>query len=302
MFYPLSRFVEYVFAHFFPARHDGNPSLRYFNPTEYGAKCLPFSFLSGENRLNGGRYYVDGPFKGLVVFFHGAGAGHEAYGELIASIAKQGYLVYAYDNTGCMQSEGKDCNGLAQPLVDQAAFFDFLEKDDMAKGLRRFSVGHSWGGYASLGCLQEQYQVEKIVCISGFDSAVKMASYANEKTRKAEKIIYKFLKDKYGPLGVYDGLSMMKKTEKDVLLIYGENDNTVDPKLFFHVYEEETKDNPHIEFLRVKNRGHQPYWSEEAQNYFISYFRDKNPKKVLDYSRLTQDEEVLQTLFDFLGR
>jgi pimeloyl-ACP methyl ester carboxylesterase len=66
-----------------------------------------FSFVSGRWMLSGSRYFVGNwPYKALVVFYHGIGAGRNAYVQPICDLAKQGYLVYAFDNTGSMQSEG----------------------------------------------------------------------------------------------------------------------------------------------------------------------------------------------------
>jgi pimeloyl-ACP methyl ester carboxylesterase len=88
-------------------RMDGSPAFPYWKAKDLGVEEEVFSFLSGRWKLYGSRYFVGkGPYKALVVFYHGIGAGRNAYVQPICDLAKQGYLVYAFDNTGSMQSEG----------------------------------------------------------------------------------------------------------------------------------------------------------------------------------------------------
>ena len=64
----------------------------------------------------------------LVVFDHGFGGGHLSYMKEIELLARRGYLVFAYDHTGCMRSGGESPNGMAQSLSDL--------NDALLKGLR----------------------------------------------------------------------------------------------------------------------------------------------------------------------
>ena len=56
--------------------------------------------------------------KGLVVLSHGLGGGHSSYLYEIDYFVGQGYDVFAYDNTGCYESEGEDMVGLVQSCID----------------------------------------------------------------------------------------------------------------------------------------------------------------------------------------
>lgn len=306
----LDQILDGVYRKSFPIRHDGNPVLRYPSPSDFGMRKEPFSFLSCGNRLYGYRYSDGSKPKAVLLFFHGATAGHRAYTAEIVAFCKQGYLVYAYDYTGCMSSEGKDCNGMGQPLFDQKAFFEFLEKDEPQKGLTRFAVGHSWGGFCALSCLKEEYNVSKVICLAGFDSIAEMSSWRfGDRKKTIRRILEGYLKRKYGPIALFDGLEAMKKTTKEVLCVSGDKDDVVDYSHFFKRYEKEASSNPHVHFLSVKDRGHQCYWTPDAQRYYLDIALNKHvrelqadPKFVIDFSRLMQDDEkVMQSLFDFLS-
>ena len=57
-------------------------------------------------------------YEGVIVFVHGMGAGHLSYTTEINTIAKSGYKVLSYDNTGCCASDGKSMNGFYQAVLD----------------------------------------------------------------------------------------------------------------------------------------------------------------------------------------
>lgn len=304
----LDPIIDKAFKSSFPLRHDGEPNMPYYDPDDFGVKSIPFSFISGKNKLVGGKYFIDVPAKGVVVFHHGAFAGRRAYGDLISRFAKQGYIVYAYDNTGCCQSEGRDCVGIAQPLLDQKAFFEFLEKDESIRGLPRYTAGHSWGGYTALGGLKEEYHVDKVVCISGFNSVFDMAMSTLPKNKLLAMAVKGYLKRKFGPLGLYDGLEEMKKTNKEVLVLFGDLDKMVDYNHYFLRYQKECAENAHVHFLCAEGRGHQAFWDKKSQVYYEEFqnkmreaYRNSLPLPVFDYSKTDFDKDILQSIFDFLG-
>lgn len=291
-------------------RFDGTPVFPYPNPTYFGCKEEPFSFLSGNNLLVGGRYsYGDGPYRGVLVFFHGAGAGAFAYSKEISSFAKQGYLVYAYDGTGCMRSPGKNIISMTQCLVDQKAFFSFLDKDEKAMGLTRYAVGHSWGGFAALGCLQEEYHIEKVICIAGFASIASMMEEKVPKMEKYDKALKRVLRKKYGFYGDFDALPLMKSTQKPILYVQGDGDKMVDYSKNLRRYEQELKGHKNVRFLTVKGRAHNPYWTKATEAYFRELVGQKRIDDIhreqaieLDDQRLYEEDEwVMKTMFDFLA-
>ena len=116
----------YAFTKMFGRRYDGNPYVHYFTVEDFeGLRAQPFSFYSDGSKLNGYIYRSDlwqGPSKGLIVFSHGFGAGHLAYTTEINYFARNGYKILAFDNTGCVKSEGDSIKGFDQiPYLDHAS-------------------------------------------------------------------------------------------------------------------------------------------------------------------------------------
>lgn len=292
-------------------RGDGSPTLPYWTAEQLGLSKEPFSFVSGKWRLFGFRYYK-GHVKpnALVVFFHGLGGGHASYMKQIALLAGAGYLVYAYDNSGSGISEGDAIHDLSQTLLDQKAFFAFLDKDEKAKGLRRFAMGHSWGGFTALASLQKEYGIEKVISLSGFHSVIDAMEFASPSIKKMRKTILSYQKRRFAPLGGLDVLDLMKKTSSKVLYIQGDKDEAVSFLTNYELFEKELADRPNIFLIRCKDRGHMPYWTKESERYFFKLTRedkvssvDRDPNLKIDMGLLNvSDPEIEKTIIDFLGK
>lgn len=307
----LSLIIASLLKKTFDIRYDGAPVFDFPPVEHFGAESSPFYFRSGDNLLRGDRVFLrnKAPYKAAVVFFHGAGAGATAYSLEIAALAKQGYLVYCYDGTGCMRSPGKVL-GLNQGLLDQKAFFEFLDQDQASIGLSRFAIGHSWGGFLALAALQEGYHIEKTVSMSGFLSLSKMLQYHAKALQKREKPLKKALKHLFGVYGDFDILSLIEKSDKPIYYIQGEHDKMVPLELGYSLLKERFPNKENLKTLLVKRRAHNPYWTVEAERYYedlIGKEKIMSPNRrwdlKVDNSKLNQDDpEVLKTIFDFLGR
>ena len=302
-------FVGHLIRKSLSGRADGAPQICYFRGEDYGVRTSSFSFYSGKNRLYGERYFShDGPYPAVIVFFHGIGAGHRAYSQEISALAKQGYLVYAYDNTGSMMSEGKAIGNISQACVDQSHFFAFLDHDPLAQGLPRYAIGHSWGGYAALTALLPEYHVEKVVSLAGFSSpyaAMAMSSPAVKKVKRSVLLYQKFAFGKYGNL---DGTDLMENTKAKVLYIQDARDLTCKTEYCYDHFKTHVH-NPNVSFLQTKGKGHQPYWTEESVKYYAELKKhhifefSRNVNEVVDYKRLNQDDpKIMQAIFDFFKK
>lgn len=289
-------------------RFDGQPCLSYFDEKDVGISAEPFSFLSGKCLLRGKKYFLDGQkHKAVVIFFHGAGAGHSAYTLEISALVKQGYLVYAYDCTGCMTSEGTGFGNFAQSLLDQEAFFRFLDQEP-SLDLPRYAIGHSWGGFTALGALKKDYHVSKAVCISGFFSVADMLCLQAPKLKKFESLLYRALKKGYGDYGVKSMLDLMEESDAEVLYIQGEADPVVPKPMHYDVLVERFQNNSRVHALLVPGAMHNPYWTLEAQKYFLEiqkkhHILDKSfdNHASIDYAKLNCDDpKVMKAIFDFL--
>ncbi|MCR5348508.1 MAG: lysophospholipase [Bacilli bacterium] len=306
----LDRFLLSMLRKAMGFRGDGNPFLKYFREKEFGISSTPFSFYSGKNLLRGKRFYVEGDFpRAVVIFFHGLGAGYNAYMQEIAAIAKRGYLVYAYDNTGCMTSEGQGIGCLAQSLLDQQAFFTFLDSEKQAEGLPRYAVGHSWGGYTALGALDPRYGVEKVVSISGFISLTRTLMSQEKALAKMEHSLRKALRLGYGEFGALEMADLVFKTSARVLYIQGENDPMVPKPGNYDVLESLCKGKPNVRLMLVKGAMHNPYWTLDAQKYLYELGNKQHAFGLnfdnsleIDYQRLNQDDpKVMGEIFGFLA-
>ncbi len=257
-------------------RFDGSPSLPYFTSSSLGIEEEPFSFYSDKYKLSGSRYYVKkDAYKGLIVFFHGVGAGRNAYLKEISLLAKEGYLVYAYDNLGCMQSEGASYVSLGHPPIDEEAFFSYLETDAKAKGLKRYAMGHSWGGYASLCALKEEYKIEKVISVAGFirpTGIIKtnVKDLNNPYLRWLSKYAYRIA---FGRKQDIDALTFLKETSKPVLYIQGSKDNIVPFNLNGQYLKKEVGNKGNIEFFFVEGSEHEPLFTRKAEEYTNSFIR-----------------------------
>ncbi|MGN1347223.1 MAG: hypothetical protein ACI4V1_10600, partial [Eubacteriales bacterium] len=88
-------------------RYDENGAVFYFSAADFpGLTAEPYSFSGGAGHtLKGAFYHYGSPIADrILVFDHGMGGGHRAYMKEIEQLARHGYLVFAYDHTGCMES------------------------------------------------------------------------------------------------------------------------------------------------------------------------------------------------------
>ena len=294
------------------ARYDGNPRLEYFSPDDLGLAHSDFSFKSGKWTIHGSRYWVDGTIPAaLVVFFHGIGAGRNAYMKEIATICRHGYLVYAFDYTGCMESEGPYIYGLGHVSKDLDAFFAWLDQDEIAFQLPRFAIGHSWGGYAALLSSKECFGVRKIVSFSGFTQVSRLYSgfLRSYWMRKLTPLIRLFLFLEEGASENIDAASRLRKSNSELLYIQGSEDRIVSLEAGLNDLRRRLPTRPNSEYVMVIGQDHNPYLTPNAE----AYLNEISGKKVhsvdgpadfrLDIEKATEENhEVWKKVFDFLGR
>ena len=290
-------------------RYDGSPSLPYFNSEDLGLNEQRFYFYSGKNKLYGSKYFKNQvKIKGIIIFFHGLGAGRTAYLNLINCLANEGYLIYAYDNSGCMQSEGKGYRGLQQSLNDLDAFFNFLKSENVANNYPYFVIGHSWGGYVALMSLKNKYNVKKCVSIAGFldpneeiIDTIKLTKIPFIKfiLKLANGLLFKRIKN-------INAVDVIAKSNAKILYIQGSSDNIVLFDKNGKVLERKFINNKNIKFMFLNNRYHSPYLSESAEKYINLYFKNMQQKtdnnEKMDINKACEiNESVIKAIFDFFN-
>ena len=114
----------------FNKRYDDNNTLKYFYAEDFeNLVTEPISFISKKNKING-FIYKDSTikeYKGVIVFSHGLGVGHNQYTTEIDHFAKRGYIVVSYDVSGTANSEGKTIKGLTTALYNLRDCLTFIE-------------------------------------------------------------------------------------------------------------------------------------------------------------------------------
>lgn len=197
--------------------------------TQYSRTAI--SFPSGKNRLQG-YIYGEGNNKGLLVFAHGIGSGHEGYIKEILWMVDHGWRVLAYDATGSCESEGKGTVGLVQSALDLDAALTYVEKDAELSKLPICLMGHSWGGYAVTAGLSFGHDVKASVSISGYADPVEMMmQFATTSMSSATAFLYPFVWldehitfGKHASLTAVDGIN---QSNIPVMLIHGTEDGLI---------------------------------------------------------------------------
>ncbi len=141
--------------------------IRYPDVAGYARTVVKFK--SGTNTLTG-YVYGEKNQKGLVVISHGQGYGAEDYLPQTLYFVDHGWRVFAFDNTGTYESEGKNAVGLSQSASDLDAALTYIEGNPAFHGLPVMLFGHSWGGYAVAAVLNYDHPIQAVVSVSGYNT------------------------------------------------------------------------------------------------------------------------------------
>lgn len=218
------------------------------------------SFTSGENTLQGYIYGADND-KGLLVFAHGIGSGHENYMKSLMWFVDNGWRVFAYDAAGSGHSVGAGTKGLPQSALDLNAALNYIEADAELSALPRFLMGHSWGGYAVTAVLNFGHKVDGVASVSGYAVPVEMIyEYAKNYVGDARFLIYPSICLYNGVLfGEYAGLSAVdgiNSTDTPVLIIHGTDDKTIDYNGASIMRKRDLITNPNAEYITLEGCSH----------------------------------------------
>lgn len=285
----------------------------------------PFRFSSGENELQGYLYGADNT-KGLVVISHGLGGGGESYLSEALYFVDNGFQVFAYDNTGCRESEGKNSVGLSQSTIDLDAALTYIEEQKRFEGMPIFLYGHSWGGYAVTSILNYDHEIAATASVAGFNKPMEMIlEWAIDMMGGFAYVEYPYiyvyqlaLFGENANLSAVDGIN---STDTPVLIIHGNEDTTVG----YHgagtiAYKDEIT-NPNVQYMicdKEKQNGHNDlfqdldalYYLEELDaeyNKLYEQYHGEIPDEVnasffagIDKNRTSQlDEEFMKTIITF---
>lgn len=236
-------------------------------------------FKSEDNTLKGCIYGVDND-KGLLVFAHGIGSGHEAYLKELLWFVDNGWRVFAYDATGSGRSEGGGTRGLPQSALDLDAALTFAESDPRLNSLPVFLMGHSWGGYAVTAVLNFDHKIAGSASISGFNKPIDMIlEWTEDSMGGIRYLMYPFVQIYNAALfGQYSGMTAVdgiNKSDVPVLIIHGTEDGTIGYNKSSIIAQKDNITNPNAQFLALEGGGHNNiFYTAEALEYINDFNKD----------------------------
>ena len=303
-------------------RIDDNGSLFYFKPTDFdGLITEDFSFKTEKGHTLRGRFYHYGSPKPnrLIVFEHGMGVGHRAYYREIERIAREGYLVYSYDHTGCTESDGEHIMGLSGSIVDLDACicalvsYGFDEKNISV-------IGHSWGGFSTMNILSFHPDLKNVVALSGFISVKDMQRQVTPVSISMFRpYFYKLEKEMNPNHYSCSAIDTLSRATSPALIIHSMDDPSVHGKRHFLKLQKALGNKENVTFVKLHGKGHNPTYTEDAVKYkdeFMAEHKRRIKEGIpidtdehraflmsYDWHRMTnQDENVWRIIFDFFEK
>ncbi len=303
------------------ARCDDTETVFYFTPEDFsGLQTESHTFVASAGHILQGYFYqYENPIPNrLLVFDHGFGGGHRAYMKEINMLCKRGYRVFSYDHTGCMESGGETPNGLAQSLCDLNDCIGMLKTDPRYERTDISVMGHSWGAFSTLNITALHPEISHIVAMCGFVSVPEMIGTFFKGLMKGYRKVILALESQSNPKFVsYNAVETLSQSKTKALLIYSENDSMCLRK-HYDILQANLEGRDNIRFLFVKNKGHNPNYTEEAVKYLNEFSKARvqlSRKKRLsdeekaafvasyDWDKMTkQDEAVWETIFEHLEK
>lgn len=191
------------------------------------------TFASGSETLTGYIYGKDKPARGLVVISHGLGGYSEGYISETKYFVDNGFMVFAYDNTGSGASTGDSCIGLVQSALDLDNALTYVEQNPVFDGLPICLYGHSWGGFATTAVLNFDHDITAVASLAGYNDSMQEMAYVGKSLigpfiHVEKPFIWIMLRITFGDkmnLTAADGINRAVNTA--VMIIQGDQDDFV---------------------------------------------------------------------------
>lgn len=313
----------------FGKRCEGNSKLKYFTANDFeGLNTKPIEFKSNKGQVLRGNIYTNKDikeYKALIIFVHGMGGGHLSYTTEINTLAKAGFIVMGYDNTGTCSSEGKNLKGFYQAVIDLKYALKFVKENSELNKYSIELVGHSWGAYTVCQVLQYKHNIKAVVAMSGPNDSAKLIC---DFMKKETKINFNFLKPfikiinflTFGKNSIKNTSKILNNTKTPVLLLHGSLDETAALENSPISDKKTIEEKSNIKTIVYEGRFHNVYQTKDSEEYLNSTFANLaelnkkykgNPpedeiNKIynnIDYKKMTEeDEEVMNTIIKFLEK
>lgn len=319
-------FSKVILNFLFGKRCEGNPNLKYFTADDFEElENKEIEFKSNKGQIIRGYIYTNKNienYKGLIVFVHGMGAGHLSYTTEINTLAKDGFKVLSYDNTGTCRSEGNSLVGFYQAVIDLKHALNYIKENDELNKYDVTLVGHSWGAFTVCQVLKYNYNIKKVVALSGPNNVDNIIC----DFMGGGKINCGFLKPflklinfmAFGKDALDNTSDVLKNTNVPVLLMHGDKDATCLLTSSLLNKPEIYKEN--VKTILYKDRFHNVYQTKESEQYLNEVFGNiakinkeykgkENLKEKLseiyeniDYKKITEeDENVMKEIINFIN-
>ena len=220
----------------FNKRYDDNGTLKYFYASDFENLINePIEFVSKGNKIKG-YIYKDGTlkeYKGVIVFSHGLGVGHNQYTTEINHLAKLGYLVVGYDVSGTGKSEGKTITFGVKEVKDVPLWIDYVIKN-INKDAKILLGGVSMGAATVMMISNQKLpnNVKGILADCGYTSQKEIIKHYVKNMKFPPNIVYPFIKlgaRIYGKFNLEETfpIEAVKKSLYPILFIHGDIDDFV---------------------------------------------------------------------------
>lgn len=271
---------------YFGRRSDGRTAIQKHVYEFEGLERTRYDFPSDKGQSIAGYMYSSGSEqRGIIVFAHGYGdGGHNYYMEDINFLAQNGYYVFAYDVTGCDDSEGNGIGGVPQGVIDLNYAISFVEESGNFPDLPIGLFGHSWGGYSVSSVLTYHPEVGAVIECSGPCSSIDLLEGGGKNV--IGPVIYAFIpvlkvyeRAKFGDYAVNSALDGFAATDAEIMVVHSNDDGLIPIEYGYDIYYEVYKDDPRFTFVRLDQKGHNSYLNvEKNKELFESFvdFYDKN--------------------------
>lgn len=255
---------SFIYEQQFGSRQETPEYLKYEVEEFEQLKQTPAFFPSNHGQILSGSIYMNSEViqpKGVIVMSHGLGAGHNTYLPEIDYMAKEGYIVFAYDGTGTDASEGESIVGLPQAIIDLDYAIHYIKNDEQFDGLPLMLYGHSAGGYAAISVLAQHQDITAVVERSGFyDSTDIIKTFGAQLMGPAAHLLTPYIKIyewlKFGEYAKLNGLDALNQTKTHVLFMHSKDDDVVSYSQNFAKFADLFGSRTQFKFISYQNRGH----------------------------------------------
>ena len=250
-----------------------------------GLQVERFTFSSNKGqKLAGYKYTRAGSQpQGVVIFSQGLGlGGHCYYMALAAYFTAHGFLFLTYDATGTDNSEGQNCAGLEQGVIDLARIIDYAHNDPDLKRYPITLLGHSWGAYCVCAVLKLHPEVKAVAAVSGFNRPSRLLRHAfSDMAGGLFSLLVPYMelieRFRFGSYADVTALEGFDASRADVLIIHSRDDANVPLDQGYNQYYAHYQTDPRFHFKLYEDRGHLfIFYTDAARAYSRKYVTEAN--------------------------